>query len=334
MVDVGTKEPTRRRALASGRIEMTPEAFLSIREKQNPKGDVLAQAEIAGILGAKRVAETIPLCHPLGLDQVRVWFELDESRSLIETFCEATTTAKTGVEMEALAGVSAALLAIYDFTKAVEPALLISHIHLRRKEGGKSGVWEHPLDRVAPAQRRGTNCQAEEHEPGLHGVTVAAVTISDRVSRGESADVSGPELVRGLKALGAEIVAHDVVADEFRQISDLVQSYRKRGEIKLVVTTGGTGLSPRDVTPDAITSIADRIIPGIGELLRSEGLKKTPMAGLSRSLGAQVGDMLVITLPGSPMAVREGIEALGAVLPHALAMAAGANHEKGGHREK
>jgi molybdenum cofactor biosynthesis protein MoaC len=144
MIDVAEKAPTKRRALARGRIEMSREAFDSIKHRTNPKGDVLAQAEVAGIFAAKRTSDLLPLCHPLPLDQVQVRFELVDEWCAVIASCEAATTAKTGVEMEALCGVSAALLAIHDLAKAVDPALIISDIHLSVKEGGKSGRWVHP----------------------------------------------------------------------------------------------------------------------------------------------------------------------------------------------
>ena len=144
MIDVAEKAPTKRRALARGRIQMSRESYDAIKHGKNPKGDVLAQAEVAGILGAKRTSDLIPLCHPLPLDQGRVGFDLLDDACSIVAWCEASATAKTGVEMEALTGVSCALLAIYDLAKAVDPALTISGVHLSVKEGGKSGRWVHP----------------------------------------------------------------------------------------------------------------------------------------------------------------------------------------------
>lgn len=144
MIDVGEKAPTRRRALARGRIRMSRAAFDALLRGENPKGDVLAQAEVAGMLAAKRASELIPLCHPLALDQVRVWFELAPETCSVVASCQASATARTGVEMEALQGVTGALLAIYDLSKAVDPELTISDVHLSAKEGGKSGRWLHP----------------------------------------------------------------------------------------------------------------------------------------------------------------------------------------------
>lgn len=144
MIDVGEKAPTKRRAVARGRIQMSRSAFDALRTGTNPKGNVLAQAEIAGMLAAKRTSELIPLCHPLPLDQVQVRFELVDATCSVIASCEASATARTGVEMEALQGVSGALLAIYDLSKAVDPVLEISDVHLSVKEGGKSGLWVHP----------------------------------------------------------------------------------------------------------------------------------------------------------------------------------------------
>jgi cyclic pyranopterin phosphate synthase len=150
MIDVGEKAPTKRRAVARGRIQMSRSAFDALRTGTNPKGNVLAQAEIAGMLAAKRTSELIPLCHPLPLDQVQVRFELVDATCSVIASCEASATARTGVEMEALQGVSGALLAIYDLSKAVDPVLEISDVHLSVKEGGKSGLWVHPRSPGSP----------------------------------------------------------------------------------------------------------------------------------------------------------------------------------------
>jgi len=145
MIDVGGKQPTARRAVAAGRIQMSAAAFDALRRGTNPKGDVLAQAEVAGMMAAKRTADLLPLCHPLPLDQVAVRFELVPASREVVARCEAAATAKTGVEMEVLAGVCGALLAVYDLCKAVDPVLTITDVHLEVKEGGKSGRWVHPL---------------------------------------------------------------------------------------------------------------------------------------------------------------------------------------------
>ncbi|MGM0657338.1 MAG: cyclic pyranopterin monophosphate synthase MoaC [Pseudomonadota bacterium] len=144
MIDVGGKNITRRRAIATGRIRLGPVAYPMVRDRRLPKGDPLVLAETAGILAAKKTADLIPLCHPLGLDHVVVAFEFDPAGESVVVFCQAATSARTGVEMEALAGVQTALLTIWDLAKQVEPALAIDGIRLVLKEGGKSGRWIHP----------------------------------------------------------------------------------------------------------------------------------------------------------------------------------------------
>ena len=146
MNDVGEKAATRRMARATGRLHVGQAAWLSLRERTLPKGDALALAEVAGIMAAKNTPLLLPLCHQLGLDAVRVRCRCvnDADGPAVEVTCEVTTTAKTGVEMEALCGTTAALLAVYDLTKGVDPGLWLSGVHLVHKRGGKSGAWWHP----------------------------------------------------------------------------------------------------------------------------------------------------------------------------------------------
>ncbi len=141
MVDVGGKADTERVAVAQGEVVMRPETLRLIAEKGVPKGDVLAVAQVAGIMAAKRVPDLIPLCHPLLLTKVDVEFEIDEQASRIEITATARCRGKTGVEMEALTAVSVTALTIYDMVKAVEKTMRIGNIRLVRKSGGKSGDW-------------------------------------------------------------------------------------------------------------------------------------------------------------------------------------------------
>ena len=142
MVDVGAKAATHRVAIAAGRIRMSTQALEAIRDGAVPKGDVLAAARIAGIMAAKKTADLIPLCHPLGLDAVSIQFALVEDG--VEATATASLTARTGVEMEALVAVSIALLTIYDMAKAVDKAMVIDAVRLIEKRGGKSGDWKRP----------------------------------------------------------------------------------------------------------------------------------------------------------------------------------------------
>ena len=142
MVDVGGKAATQRLAVATGIITMSVAALTAIRDGSGPKGDVLAAARIAGIMGAKKTSELIPLCHPLALDAVTLDFEFEVDG--IRATATASLTGKTGVEMEALTGVSIALLTIYDMAKALDKAMEIGDVKLLEKRGGKSGDWVRP----------------------------------------------------------------------------------------------------------------------------------------------------------------------------------------------
>ena len=144
MADVSAKKTTRRVAIATGKIKVGAEAFERIRDGKMPKGDPVSMAEIAGIQAAKQTPSLIPLCHPISLNRVMIHSVLNEAEHAVELFCVAEIAEKTGVEMEALTGLSVALLTIWDLTKPINPALEISGQRLVYKSGGKSGVWVHP----------------------------------------------------------------------------------------------------------------------------------------------------------------------------------------------
>ena len=144
MVDVGGKEETKREAVARGSIFMSPECLAMVEEGTMKKGDVLGVARVAGIMGAKRTSELIPLCHLLNLTKLTVDFEIKKETCEIEAVCRANTTGRTGVEMEALTGISVALLTIYDMCKAVDKTMEMGGIHLEYKAGGKSGEFYNP----------------------------------------------------------------------------------------------------------------------------------------------------------------------------------------------
>lgn len=142
MVDVGAKAETSRRAVAAGRITMSAEALAAIRAGDAPKGDVLGTARIAGMMAAKRTGDLIPLCHPLGLESIRVEFGFADTA--ITVTATASLTGKTGVEMEAMVAASVALLTIYDMAKAIDKGMVIDNVRLIEKVGGKSGHWKAP----------------------------------------------------------------------------------------------------------------------------------------------------------------------------------------------
>ena len=144
MIDVSNKEAVHRKALATGEIILGPQVIQLIKEKKMPKGDPLLIAEVAGINGAKKTSELIPLCHPLPLDHISLHSEINEKKYSITVYCIVSAYSKTGVEMEALSGVNSALLAIYDLSKIVEANLKIANIKLLLKYGGKKGLWINP----------------------------------------------------------------------------------------------------------------------------------------------------------------------------------------------
>jgi len=147
-------------------------------------------------------------------------------------------------------------------------------------------------------------------------ITVAVLTLSDKGSKGEREDASGPMIREMLKGIDAEVKYYDILPDEKELIKEKLIEYGKL--VDLILTTGGTGLGPRDVTPEATIEVIDRQIPGIAEAMRIEGLKKTRRAMLSRAVSGVRGKTLIINLPGSPKAVKENLEIILGVLPHAI----------------
>jgi molybdenum cofactor synthesis domain-containing protein len=160
-------------------------------------------------------------------------------------------------------------------------------------------------------------------------IRAAVLTVSDKGAAGQREDLSGPAISRMLEPLGAEVVAADIVPDERGAIAARLRHYADSLGCDLVLTTGGTGLSPRDVTPEATRDVVDRLVPGIPEAMRASGLAKTPMAMISRAAAGIRNRTLIINLPGSPRAVQENLETIIPVLPHALEILSGRGGECG-----
>lgn len=321
MADVRRKRATERRAVAVGELRAGPVGYAALVNRTLPKGDAMAMAEVAGLQGAKNAAQLMPLCHPLSLEYVDVRCVPVPERHAIRVYCETSLTAKTGVEMEALAGASAALLTLYDLTKPVEPALSIEAVRLLFKEGGKKGLWVHP-DGLSDDERAHYRPKAD---PRLDGEAIAVITLSDRASAGVYEDRSGALMAETLEGMGAR-VQRRLLPDGIDAFAAALREEAARGT-PLVLCTGGTGFGPRDLAPEALAQVATREVPGLAELFRNASSEHTPLAWLSRARSALVGDgTLVLLLPGSPKAVAQGLDILGPLLPHALAMMRGAPH--------
>ncbi len=147
-------------------------------------------------------------------------------------------------------------------------------------------------------------------------IRVAVLTISDSVSRGEREDRSGPQLRERAAALGWTVSVHEVIPDERERIAARLRELADAGEVRVILTTGGTGVALRDVTPEAARDVIEREIPGLGELMRAEGRMKTPTAALSRSVAGTRGRTLIVTLPGSPKGAVESLDAVAGLVPH------------------
>ncbi len=310
MVDVSAKADTTRIAVAAGELVTTPAVVALVRADDMPKADVLATARIAGISGAKKTSELIPLCHQLALSSVKVEFGFTESSITIEA--TAKTKGPTGVEMEALTAVAVAGLTLHDMVKAVDPAATLDGVRLLTKEGGKRGPWRRDEPHTGEAPTAGVS----EVRPGSATVLVA----STGGARGTRPDTTGPAIAdwltaRGLAVRGPLVYADaDIAAGLADALSDAPA---------LVITTGGTGASPTDATPEATRAVLDRELPGIAEEMRRRGTKVTPHASLSRGVAGLSGRTLIVNLPGSPGGVKDGLSVLDPILEHLLAQIAG-----------
>ena len=315
MVDVGDKAETARTAVARGRLATTPEVVRLVGADGLPKADVLATARIAGIGGAKRTSELIPLCHPLPLTSVRVDFSLDPDAGTIAIEATAKTTGRTGVEMEALTAVAVAGLTLHDMVKAVDPAAMLTDVRLAFKSGGKRGDWRR-VGEVGVAEPGVAKAGVAEAgaDAGLRTPSPAVVIVSStRAAAGEREDTTGPVIAAWLAEHGFADASVRVVSD-----AEIAEALRRAvaEHPQVVLTTGGTGVSPTDRTPEATAAVLDRELPGVAEALRARGSAHTPLAALSRGLAGVAGDTIVVNLPGSRGGVADGLAVLADVLPH------------------
>jgi cyclic pyranopterin phosphate synthase len=341
MVDVSDKPATARTAVASGVLRTTPEVVDLLRRDGLPKGDALATARIAGIMGAKRTPELVPLCHPIALSGVALDLELDGAQVRIRA--TVRTTDRTGVEMEALTAVAVAGLALHDMVKAVDPAAVLDGVRVERKEGGKTGTWTRapgaegaaaPPEAADPAaapvgaeRPGGRAADPDAPRPGATRGTARVVTASNRAAAGVYADRSGPVVVSWLRQRGFTCPDAAVVPDG-EPVGAALRAAVADG-VDVVITTGGTGISPTDATPEVTRAVLDHELPGLADAIRAAGAPAVPTAVLSRGLSGVAGRTLVVNLPGSTGGVRDGLGVLDGVLHHAVDQLRGEDHRGG-----
>jgi cyclic pyranopterin monophosphate synthase len=326
MINVAEKQVTFRRALARGTIQLSDQVFAKVVSRSLPKGDVLALAEVAAIQGVKLTGQILPLCHPLEISGVKTRCLPESEKKQIMVECEVSCNGRTGVEMEALAGVMAGLLCVHDLTKMFDPASMIGGVHLVRKEGGKNGVWEHPSASSASSALPVTS--VSEVTLPLQGVKAVAISVGDTAYHDNSLDRTGPFLRNALEEGGAQDVELLRVPDEKRVLQDVLNTHL--GRCQLIVLTGGTGVGPRDVTRESVEELLEGSkgyeVMGVGEMLRAKGAEQTQMSWLSRSGCFCVRGTLVLCLPGSLSAVKHGVSLVFPLIPHMLSVRNGLKH--------
>lgn len=312
MVDVSGKDVTDRTATARGVFCTTPQVISLISAGGHAKGDVLAVARVAGIMGAKRTSELIPLCHPLPLNSVDVDFELTADTVVVTA--TASTTGRTGVEMEALTAVSVAGLTLHDMVKAVDPSATMTDVGLWAKAGGRRGNWRRSGEPSAP-----TPGTVDVH-PGRRALVLVSST---RIAHGERVDATGPVIRDWLSGKGFEVAEPIVCAD-----ADVATAVRDAlaQHPALLITTGGTGPTSDDHTPEATAPHLTTELPGIAEAMRETGRASTPYSSLSRGLAGFAGRSLVVNLPGSTGGVKDGLAVLDPLVSHLFHLADGGGH--------
>jgi cyclic pyranopterin monophosphate synthase len=302
MVDITHKINTLRIATAVATVKVSQQATVdAIVNNLVPKGNVLEMAKTAGLFAVKNTHLSIPDCHPIPIEFTSVNYDIHDLN--IDIIFKVKTVYKTGVEVEAMHGASIVALTMYDMLKPIDKNIEIATIKLVNKEGGKSSF----KNRFANA------------------ITAAIFVCSDSIFAGDKEDKSGKIIVEKLKVSGVETSHYEIIPDEIEIIQERAKTFAKNHQ--LVIFTGGTGLSPRDVTPEALEPLLETRIPGIEETIRNYGQQRMPYAMLSRSVAGTLGNALVLALPGSTKGAAESMDAIFPHVLHVFHILKGNNHD-------
>ncbi|MDC1244616.1 bifunctional molybdenum cofactor biosynthesis protein MoaC/MoaB [Crocinitomicaceae bacterium] len=303
MIDITHKINTLRIAVAQAIVKVSKEETIqAIEQDKVPKGNVFAMSKAAGLLGIKKTPDLLPDCHPLPIEYAGIEFEIDGLE--IRVKCTIKTIYKTGVEVEAMHGASVVALNMYDMLKPIDKGIEIHQIKLLKKRGGKSDYTD----------RFHKNLEA------------AVVVCSDTISKGQKEDKAGKAIINKLESYHVGINDYCIIPDEIKSIQEKVISYTE-SDVDLVIFSGGTGLSKRDVTPEALENLIERRIPGIEEAIRAYGQQRTPYSMLSRSVVGTIGNTLVLALPGSTNGAKESMDAVFPAVLHVFGILKGARHD-------
>ena len=304
MVNITHKTNTLRKAIAQAVVRVSSlETIEAIEQRKVPKGDVFEMAKTAGLFAAKRTSDMIPDCHPLPIEYTGITYEIEELTVKIKV--EIHTIYKTGVEVEAMHAASVVAITMYDMLKPIDKGISIENIKLLEKKGGKTDYKK----------------VVEENK-----ISASVIVCSDSISAGEKEDRAGKAIIDKLNAYQVEIEDYVIIPDEKDEIQKLVKQKCKE-KVSLVILTGGTGLSPRDVTPEAIKPLLERPIPGIEEAIRAYGQDRTPYSMLSRSVSGLIGNTLVLALPGSTKGAEESMDAVFPAIMHIFRVIAAFKHD-------
>lgn len=302
MVDITHKINTLRIATAQTVVKVSkPETITAIKNNTVPKGNVFAMSKAAGLLGVKKTPDILPDCHPLPIEYTGIDYEINGLE--IKVTCTIKTIYKTGVEVEAMHGASVVALNMYDMLKPIDKGVEIHHIKLLKKKGGKSDFKDRSKQTL----------------------NAAIIVCSDTISKGEKEDKAGKAIIEKLETCNVAISDYIIIPDEKNIIKEKALFYEKEG-VNMIIFTGGTGLSNRDVTPETLNTIIDRKIPGIEEAIRSYGQHRTPYSMLSRSIAGTINNMLVLALPGSTNGAKESMDAIFPAVLHVFGVLKGERH--------